>query len=394
MNEINSIEKYRQKKNKEKRKKRIIIIIVVLILICLIISAGGIIKSMRDGSELPIYDASEQNNGFPITMPTSAGYKMQLMDGDISVLTDTTLYIYNSKGDRIFSHSHIYKKPMMQSSGKRTLAYDSGGKKFSVFTRKKEVYAKELSDNITFAQLSDDGKAVVVTESSRYSAVLHIYDRNGEEIFSWSSTEKIISVDFTYDNNGCFVSTGSTEGGEIVSVIYKFSFKNSEAAEWSYVDKGNFAMRLKSHSNGSVTVTGDNSVYVLKDGAVENEYSFDLPIAGYSASEDIVAVILDDSENRKSILLGFNIGGKLLGEASIEDTVSDIAAIGSEIYVLEEKKIEKYDSAVALSDVYTLDSEYNKLQTDGKNFYLLSDTIIGKSPVKADKPEDTAAGQQ
>ena len=115
MNEINSIEIYRKKQKKEKRKRRIIVILVILILVCIFIGAGSVIKSMNESNALPVYDESEINNGFPITMPTSAGYTMNLMDGDISLLTDTTLYVYNSAGSRIFSYSHIYKNPMMIS---------------------------------------------------------------------------------------------------------------------------------------------------------------------------------------------------------------------------------------------------------------------------------------
>ena len=394
MDEINSIEIYRKKQKKEKRKRRIIVILVILILVCIFIGAGSVIKSMNESNALPVYDESEINNGFPITMPTSAGYTMNLMDGDISLLTDTTLYVYNSAGSRIFSYSHIDKNPMMQTAGKRTLVYDSGGKKFAVATRKKVVFEKELTDDITFAQIGADGKSAVITESDRYSAVLRIFSRSGEEIFTWSSTEKILSFDFTYDNNGCFVSTASTDKGKIVSVIYKFSFKNAESADWSYTSGGTLAIRLKSHSNGSVTVTGDNSVFVVKDGNLENEYKFTLPISAYSASEDVVSVLLSDSENRKSILLAFNISGKLLGEASIDADSADIFADKSDIYVLEEKKIEKYNSSLASVSQYTLDSEYNKLKIYKDHFYLLSDTIIGKVGMKADNQSDSSSSSE
>lgn len=378
MDDNNSIQKYRAKIKKEKTKRRVIITLVILILISIILLVFQIFKTMTERNAVPIYDKAELSTGFPITMPTSASYSMKTMGNNIVLLTDTTLYVYNTSGERIFAYSHIYNSPVIDSNETRTLVYDSNGASFAVCTKKKELFSKTLEDDIIFGAIADNGNIAIVTDSDRYASVMKIYDKTGDEIYSWSSTEKIIALDFAPNSKSCTASISSSDNGQIYSKVYCFKFDNAKSEEWSARIDGTLVMELKAHSDGNATAVGDNKLCIVGKNGIKSQYDYNLSVAGYSATDDIVSLLLNDSENRQNTLLIFNETGKVLGQTQVTDDTDAIIASNTDVYLLEEKNILMYNSTAQQIKTANLNSEFKDIDIVGKYFYMLSDTIIDR----------------
>ena len=388
MEELNSIEKYRKQQKQEKLKRRTIFVLIIVTLILIVFSVDAAFKRMSDESKLPTYDEAELSKGFPITMPTSATYRLKLMGDDISLVTDTGLYVYDNRGDRILSLSHAYKSPVSESNDTRTLIYDANGTGFMCATRKSVAYTNTLTTPIVLGQISDNGKVCIVTDSDRYASVLYIYDKSGKEKYSVSMTEKIIACDFLPDSSGIVVSTVSANNGQVYSNLTCYKFKNTDKEEWTVKLDGTVIMNINAYSEDNVTAVGDNAVYTVKRGKLENTYGYSNALCGYGASDKLTAVLLDDSENRQKRMLIVGENGKLLGDTALNNEIISVCVSGNDVYAFDTKSVFEYNSDGKQIKSKSLGAEYDYFTMNSKNFYLLSDTIIDKLDIGDLKRDD------
>ena len=393
LDELNSIEKYRKQQKQQKIKRRLIVTAIILGLILIIFSADRIFKSLSSDSQLPTYDAAELSKGFPITMPTSATYRLNLMGDEVSLLTDTGLFVYNSSGNRIFNFSHAYNSAVSETSNTRTLVYDSGSTGFICATRKNVVYNKTVTDKIMFGRIADNGNVAIITDSDRYASVLYVFDKSGKEFYSLSATEKIINFAFLPDNNGFMLATVSAEGGEVYSKLSCYKFSNKEKEEWSARFNGSVIFEINAYSQNNATVVADNAIYAVKKGEIANTFSYTNKISDIALSDSISAVLLDDSATRQKRLISVNKDGNLLYDVTFESRAFDVSLSGSTVYTFDGRNIEKFETDGTKSASVTLESEYDYFTVNSNNIYLLSDTVIGRISVGEVKNTKDATSQ-
>ena len=378
---MNSIEKYRKQQKQAKIKRRVTVILIILALVLIIVSVNQVFKRMTADSQLPTYDAAELSKGFPITMPTSATYRLELMGDDISLLTDTGLYVYNDEGNRILSFSHAYNSPISETNSTRTLVYDAGGKQFLCATRKAVVFQNTLADKIMLGKISKSGKVAIVTDSDRYASVLYVYDTDGKEVYSVSVTEKIIDCEFAPDNNSFIISTVSAIDGEVYSMLSCYKFSNTKGEEWKTKLNGSVVMDINAFSGSNVTAVADNAIYTVKNGEVVNSQPYANVVSDIAVSENMTAVLLDDSGNRQKRLLSVNKNGNLICDTVFENNVFDICISGSSILAFNGKNVIKYNENGTETGSAYLNAEYKYFTSSSKNVYLLSDTVIGRTAI-------------
>ncbi|MBS1325028.1 MAG: hypothetical protein HP044_03765 [Oscillospiraceae bacterium] len=64
------------------------------------------------------------------------------------------------------------------------MIYESGGNKFRIDNKRKNLYTKKMEQNIIFARISENGNVAVITTSDTYICKLTVFDDSGEEIYS------------------------------------------------------------------------------------------------------------------------------------------------------------------------------------------------------------------
>lgn len=392
LEELNSIEKYRKQQKQAKIKRRLILAVIVLALVLIVFSVDRVFRNMSSGSQLPTYDAAELSKGFPITMPTSATYSLKLMGNEVSLLTDTGLFVYNDEGNRILSFSHAYNSAVSETNGTRTLIYDAGSYQFLSATGKNVIYNKTVTDKILFGKIAPNGSVAIITDSDRYASVLYIYDKSGKEIYSLSATEKIIACDFLPDSNGCIIATISAEGGEVYSKISCYKFSNKKGEEWSIRLNGSVAYEINAFSQNNATVIADNGIFTVKKGEASVNCEYSNKISDTALSDSVSSVLIDDSSSRQKRIITVNKDGNVLYDIYLESGAFDIALNGSTLYTFDGRNIAKITTDGAVSGTTTLDSEYKHFTVNSSNIYLLSDTIIGRmalGEVKNDKKANT-----
>lgn len=381
MNKINSIELYRKKRKRQQRIRRFVIFMVFLIIVSILLLTNRRFQEAVGIDINPIgkSDLVQTDAGFPIELPLSAKYNLEPMGEDIVLLTDTYVFAYSNKGRELTSSLHGYKVPVLRTNSRRYLVFDEGGSDLIVGSRSKEYFRKTYDDKIMLARLSSDDDVAVVTGSNRYESVMVIYDKRGEEIFKWSSDEqKIIEVEFTSDANGCIVSTIGASNGQISSKLHRFEF-SEDRERWSTELIGTMALSLNAHSDGRISVIGDDkSVIIDKTGQVVYEQEYRLPVKCYSSMGDMTIISLADSANRQTIIRRFSADDGKNSEIILGDTVKSAQVKDKTIFVLDEKAIIVYNANMEKVSSRDLEYDYSQLLVIDNAYYLIGAGKITK----------------
>ena len=121
---------------------------------------GGKFHSVKSG-EL-------SGGNFPLSVSGGIDYQVAELNGYLAILSDAYFYIYTDDGDLYDERQHAYANAMLQTAGKKALIYESGGNKFRIDNKRKNIYTKKMEQTIIFARISENGNVAVVTNSDSY----------------------------------------------------------------------------------------------------------------------------------------------------------------------------------------------------------------------------------
>ncbi len=333
-------------------------------------------------------DAFEDDGDFPISVSSGGRYNMESCGDSIVVLGNTSFKVYSQRGALTANFQHAYTSPVVQTSSKRILVYDSGGVKFRVDAPDKSIYEKTMDDNILLARISEEGYAAVVTTSDMYVCVLYVYDDKGKNIYTRGCTDKITDITFDNESNACYATYMDASGGQLLSKIKYFEFTaDSQNADGDFgVTSSTLALETTVFEDGGYAIIGDNmTIYYNADKSVDKIYSYDDTLIDFYAdasgktallfentdmrccnlvlmqkgSTDIKTISLAQGtkclacENNKVFIcvdgavMSYNYDGTLSKSMGTQVKCSDIVVIGDYIYLLGYDTIEQIDSVLS-----------------------------------------------
>lgn len=223
----------------------------------------------------------EVGNGFPISLGQSEYNLLTSVETMPTVISDTHITMYNSKGGVYRSVQHLYANPVYYTADKRLFVYDLDGYNFGLYDKKGQIYSNKTDEAIIVASCSESGMAAVVTQTDKYTSYLTVYDDSGDAVFKWSNGQRIVSVSFSDDEKGCIVSTFSSKGGKIVSKLFGLQFdKTVEIFETQELNC--LVLKTGYCDNGDMWLLGDSMLYrVRADGSVAYTYSYERELYSY-----------------------------------------------------------------------------------------------------------------
>ncbi len=298
-NKYHDIREERRIAKKKAKRRRIfaVVIIVVIILVGFVTKdywMPQVAEFFEDKTETIINDGTpEKGNGFPISLSQSQYNYVTNVEDMATVISDTHITMYNSKGGIHKKIQHMFANPVYYTMKDKLFIYDLDGYRFSVYDKKGEVYSKKTEDAIVVAAASQDGKVAVVTQTDKYTSYLTIYDETGEAVFKWSGGQRIVNVSFNDKEDGCILSTFSASGGKIVSKLYGLEFdKTTETFTTS--DLEGLVYKSGYCENGDMWLLGDSVLYrVSPDGSVIYTYKYDRELVSYDLSRDMAVLVFD-----------------------------------------------------------------------------------------------------
>lgn len=375
-----NLTKYRNSKKFRTNLLKLMLILVLFGgLVYVWVNADTIFEPLR-GIASKIETRTSNDIGFPITLPGSAGYSFEAFGENFSLLTDTYLYTYKTVGEQIYALRHGYSNPAQVSSDRRILLYDKASYNFALYNKTSLIYEKTVEDKILFGALGDDDTVAIVTNSSRYSNILYVYDSNG----NWKYTKKfadenVMQVAFTGDGEHFIVSTISVDSGEIVTNYYKYSMRSTEGCVWSYSFRSNSLPCGLYADLTTVISVCDNKIISLNenDGTLKGEYNFNGNLIDYDLTADFSAIYYNDVSTNRNTIISFDNSANASAIINAGANALKILVNNNTLYVLDGANIKTYNTVLLeTGNSIPLSEDYTDFIKIGDSVYLLGyDTV-------------------
>ncbi len=125
--------------------------------------------------------------------------------------------VYSVTGRTTATFSNNYSKPIVRSSSKYVLIYDSDGTGFSIYNSFILLHAENIGHRIYSADINDVGDALIHTEAAGYGSALYLYDHNFERAAAYYFNDYVTCSALSNDGRQILVSTGYVDGASYIS---------------------------------------------------------------------------------------------------------------------------------------------------------------------------------
>lgn len=377
------IKKRRQQKKIKRALKKLIVILVIAVIALAIILTRSLWYPRLNGilNKIPTTESTAElaEGYFPLSIEGGSSYQLDGLDNGFCVLDDSRYFAYNLNGKQLFAEQHTFSNPILTTSQKKALIYDLGGKSFRLMTKYKQVYEIKTEAPILLARISSNDCAAVVTKSEKFMASLMIYDANGNNIFNYSSVNRIIDICFNNDNDGCYITTLGSKGGALVSEIlyYKFNKINYDdlgnpVPIWKTGNIETLALAVKTFGSDKIIVIGDTRCeYFDINGILIDSYEYERDLKDYEVSSELCALIFDDDERRCSTLVTIDSISNEINVIPLDYMAINVECEQGIVYIHSRTEIASYTSAGDLITSTELLADYDDFVRIDKHIFLL-----------------------
>lgn len=378
-----------KKRKKEINGKRIfkisVFILIAAAVIYIFANAETIFEPLR-GIASKIDNKTSYDVGFPIKLPGSTEYSFRNFGDNLSLLTDTYLYAYDTTGAQIYALRHGYSNPEQITNDKRVLIFDKSGYSFAVYSKTSLIYDKTIDDKIVFANISSGNLTTIVTDSNRYSNILYVYDDGGNWLYTKKfADENVMGAAFAGDNEHIIVVTIGVNRGELVTNFYKYSIKNTDGYVWKYTYTGNsIPCHIFADSERIITIC-DNIVLSVssKTGKLIGSHSFTGILKDFAITSDLSVIHYNESSTNKNMLIALGDDAQALSVTNVSANAERVLIDNGSIYVLDGTHLRAYDSSLSITEEVTLESsDYNDFTKIGSRAYLLGYDTVTEQYIK------------
>lgn len=312
---------------------------------------------------------ADTEGNYPLSVSGGVDYYTDFVSNNMFILCDMYLYVYSVDGTQKDSRQHAYSNAVMETNGSRCLLYSCGGTKLRVDSVNKMIYEMTMDNPILFAQIGDNGYVAAVTESDTYACRLNVYDTTGKLIYTRDCVDRLLDVSLQED--GCVFATLGAQNGDIVTTMQYVSFDDTEVG-WTAQPLSTLCMNIYALSDGGAFVIGDTkAAYYSGTGALLGSYDYDGTLQDYAFEDDRAAVLLKNEERRRSQILLFSDLASQPVETAVDAIAKCIIINDEKAYILNAQRIEGYAFSGEQLSKLEMTLSYDKIQKNGKYFYLL-----------------------
>ena len=363
-------------KNRKKRRRRLIKLGVIILLA--FISAGmyftrdtwypklrGIGKQYKT-----IVNSGQLATGnFPIEVTSGSDYQLRYTVKKVLILSDSTLYYYNTDGSLLKKRQHDYSNPVLRVANGKAMVYESGGNRFSVEDEDEVFFTREFDENILFARISSEGYAAVVTTSENYNCEMIVYNRKGEIIYSRKCVDRVSDISFIDDSSGCMMTIIKAENGTHVTTVQEIDFSDKEE-KWTSPGLNTLGLEVFGSSEGAFVYGLDSCGYVDRSGKISSYYKYEGELAAAASISGKSAVLVNNEDSRKynAILFSGNSSEPII--IDLETPAIEVSVFKGLAYILCQDGIYTYDFTGALRSTAKANDSYTGFVRSDNHIFL------------------------
>ena len=308
---------------------------------------------------------------FPLNISGGIDYQVGNLNGYLAILSDAYIYIYTEDGELYEERQHAYANAMLQTSGKKALIYESGGNKFRIDNKRKNLYTKKMEQNIIFARISENGNVAVITTSDTYICKLTVFDDSGEEIYSRNCVERVIDLTFNEDGTGCILATSDAADGEIISKIISVSF-DSKKDKWTSDALNTMCLKTYYDRNGILVLGDTKCAYYSNKGELLTSYDYPSSLIDWDYRDGKIAMLFENEIKRQNYFTTIDSEKREPNQNEFSNSSANCIRIsGGQVLILSKEGIIKYDFNGGGEKDISSESAYEKFILIDNYIFLL-----------------------
>ncbi len=237
-----------------------------------VVGLSGIITTAHAEGVDVEYDTIDEKKA---TIPFIGADIAQIQRYDKGVVCVKSNYIcyIDKKGEKIWEHDTQISNPILSTSGKYIAVAGKDSKYLDLYKGKKLVYSIEISDKIRSCSVSEKGDVALVTDKSSYKGGVSVYNKKGEEVFSWVSGVNYITSAAMLKSRNVAVSLVSTENA-VTSFVMVFDIYETDPINGAEISGSLIFDSLQYKKNAYISA--DNAIAsVNSDGELNYSIHFD-----------------------------------------------------------------------------------------------------------------------
>lgn len=308
---------------------------------------------------------------FPLNISGGIDYQVGNLNGYLAILSDAYIYIYTEDGELYEERQHAYANAMLQTSGKKALIYESGGNKFRIDNKRKNLYTKKMEQNIIFARISENGNVAVITTSDTYICKLTVFDDSGEEIYSRNCVERVIDLTFNEDGTGCILATSDAADGDIISKIISVSF-DSKKDKWTSDALNTMCLKTYYDRNGILVLGDTKCAYYSNNGELLTSYDYPSSLIDWDYRDGKIAMLFENEIKRQNYFITIDSEKREPNQNEFSNSSANCIRIsGGKVLILSKEGIIKYDFNGGGEKNISSESAYEKFILIDNYIFLL-----------------------
>lgn len=267
------------KKTKEYKtlnKKKIIKLIIGAGILFLFVVMGIVYENnhtFKTFLDKYVFFKEKHENNLPkILINSTNDIDLYAYEGNILVLKNNLLTVYNSSGNELYSLDIEISNPIFRESGKYLCIAEKEGKKIYVISDKNIIWQKDLEGEIVDATINSNGYLAVATTGTIYKTIVQTFNNKGEEQFKdFLSYTYVIDMSISPDNKRLAIAEANFSGIMIqsnIKIISTEKAKNGEKDSIIYTQtntEGDLIVSIKYQSKNELVCVYDDHIELIKD---------------------------------------------------------------------------------------------------------------------------------
>ena len=270
---------YKQRQRRRMALVASIIVVLALLLAGLTGTLSASIALLADSVDSAKLYLNRSGGGWPVNTGISDPLQVEELAGGFVELGSSDAVVYSPYGLKSFAIQPGYARPVLAVGGTHFAVYNRAGNELTVASRTAKLYTQTFDDSILLCAMSNNNSLAVVTEFSRYTALLRVYDASMHQTYSWKTTQTQgtpIAVDFSPDNRRFAVGTLAARQGQLQCGIDFMDPASEEEGVAYKASQGSMLMMLDWQTESRAVAVFDSYIAVLdpRTGAEVCRYDF------------------------------------------------------------------------------------------------------------------------
>jgi len=263
--------------------------------------------------------------------------------GDLAVVGDGRLNLYNIAGNNILSEKLESENAVCDADGKYLVTYEPGGNSVSVFNSFSKLYTLTYDHPVISAYAGDNGGFSVITREDSYRSAVYIYNNAFKSVYTWRSNERYAASSAVSPNgkNAAVLSYAQSGGTYSRELTVRNVAKDKSVLTVS--SEGAIPLKVGFFSRGEMyCLYGDGITFYNKDFDEEYAARFEGSVQLFKAFSDGI-ILITGKTKADSVVTFYGNDGEIKFTKNFQYSVLDAKIADDNIYLLTDGAVYRYN---------------------------------------------------